>query len=216
MLKNEVKIAIIYGQKILGCNKKMKLDRNFYLRSGLKVARELIGKKLVHNSAEGLTGGLIVETEAYLGVNDAAAHSYKGLTERTKIIFGAGGFAYVYMIYGVYYCFNVVANVENIADAVLIRALEPIDGLDLMRKRRKKNNLRDLCSGPGKLAQAMGIEKNHYGVDLCGNEIFIETTNILPDVTTTKRINIDYAGDAANYFWRYIMTGNKFLSVKKG
>lgn len=194
----------------------MKLERFFYLRSGLEVARDLIGKKLVHDSSEGLTGGIIVETEAYLGTNDAAAHSYKGLTNRTKIIFGAGGFAYVYMIYGVYYCMNVVANVENIPDAVLIRALEPTDGVDLMRKRRNKNNLRDLCSGPGKLAQAMGIDKSHYGVDLCGNEIFIETTNILPDVTATKRINIDYAGDASNYLWRFIMTGNKFLSVKKG
>ena len=186
------------------------------MRSGLDVARDLIGKKIVHNSPEGLTGGIIVETEAYLGANDAAAHSYKGLTDRTKIIFGAGGFAYVYMIYGAYYCFNVVANVENVADAVLIRALEPTDGIDLMSKRRNKKNLRDLCSGPGKLAQAMGIDKNHYGVDLCGNEIFIETADILPNVTATKRINIDYSGDAANYLWRFIMTDSEFLSLKKG
>ena len=90
----------------------MKLERIFYLRSGVEVARDLIGKKLVHNSPEGLTGGIIVETEAYLGVNDAAAHAYKGLTKRTKIIFGAGGYAYVYMIYGQNFCFNVVANVR--------------------------------------------------------------------------------------------------------
>lgn len=194
----------------------MKLDRNFYQQSGLEVARNLIGKKLVHNSPEGLTGGIIVETEAYLGFNDAAAHSYKGLTERTKIMFGAGGYSYVYMIYGVYYCFNVVANVENIPDAVLIRALEPTDGIELMRKRRNKNNLRELCSGPGKLAQALNITKNNYGVDLCGDEIFIETTEILPNITATKRINVDYAGGAANFLWRYILTDSKFLSVKKG
>ena len=192
----------------------MKLDRNFYLRSGLEVARALVGKKIFHNSPEGLTGGIIVETEAYMGSLDAAAHSYKGLTARTQIQYGLGGFAYVYMIYGMYFCMNVVANVENIPDAVLIRALQPTDGINLMRKRRNKNNLRDLCSGPGKLAQAMGIDKNHYGVDLCGDEIFIETTNILPEVTATKRINVDYAGDAANYLWRYIMTGSEFLSVR--
>ena len=184
------------------------------MRSGVEVARDLIGKKLVHNSPEGLTGGIIVETEAYLGVNDAAAHAYKGLTKRTKIIFGKGGYAYVYMIYGKNFCFNVVANVENIPDAVLIRALQPTDGLDLMKKRRNKINLRDLCSGPGKLAQAMNITKSHYGVDLCGDEIFIETTNILPNITATKRINIDYAGDAANYLWRFVMTDSEFLSVK--
>ena len=192
----------------------MKLERIFYLRSGVEVARDLIGKKLVHNSPEGLSGGIIVETEAYLGVNDAAAHAYKGLTKRTKIIFGKGGYAYVYMIYGKNFCFNVVANVENIPDAVLIRALEPTDGLDLMKKRRNKINLRDLCSGPGKLAQAMNITKSHYGVDLCGDEIFIETTNIIPNITATKRINIDYAGDAANYLWRFVMTDSEFLSVK--
>ena len=192
----------------------MKLERIFYLRSGVEVARDLIGKKLVHNSPEGLTGGIIVETEAYLGVNDAAAHAYKGLTKRTKIIFGKGGYAYVYMIYGKNFCFNVVANVENIPDAVLIRALQPTDGLDLMQKRRNKINLHDLCSGPGKLAQAMNITKSHYGVDLCGDEIFIETTNIIPNITATKRINIDYAGDAANYLWRFVMTDSEFLSVK--
>ena len=192
----------------------MKLDRNFYLRSGLEVARALIGKKIFHNSPEGLTGGIIVETEAYMGSLDAAAHSYKGLTARTQIQYGLGGFAYVYMIYGMYFCMNVVANVENIPDAVLIRALQPTDGINLMRKRRGKNNLSDLCSGPGKLAQAMGIDKNHYGVDLCGDEIFIETTNILPEVTATKRINVDYAGDAANYLWRFVMTDSEFLSVR--
>ena len=192
----------------------MKCCREFYLKSGLEVARDLIGKKLVHNSAEGLTSGIIVETEAYMGAIDAAAHSYKGLTERTKIQFGVGGYAYVYLIYGMYTCMNVVVNVENIPECVLIRALQPIEGIELMKIRRKKNNLRDLCSGPGKLTQAMGITKNHYGIDLCGEEIFIEEVeNFTPDITATKRINIDYAGDAANYFWRFILTDNKFISV---
>ncbi|MBR5914069.1 MAG: DNA-3-methyladenine glycosylase [Selenomonadaceae bacterium] len=194
----------------------MKCNREFYLRSGLEVARDLIGKKLVHNSPEGLTSGIIVETEAYMGAIDAAAHSYKGLTERTKIQYGLGGYVYVYLIYGMYVCMNVVANIEEIPECVLIRALQPLDGVDLMKIRRKKNNLRDLCSGPGKLTQAMGITKNHYGIDLCGDEIFIEEVeNFIPNITATKRINVDYAGDAANYLWRFILTDSEFISGTK-
>ena len=120
---------------------------------------------------------------------------------------------YVYLIYGMYLCTNVIANVENVPEAVLIRALEPVDGVELMKSRRNKNNLRDLCSGPGKLSQSLGITKNFYGADLCGEEIFIETAENLK-VEATKRINIDYAGEAANYFWRFVAAGNKFLSVK--
>ena len=191
----------------------MNLTREFYLRSGLDVARDLIGKKLVHRTADGVTSGIIVETEAYMGEIDAAAHSYKGLTERTKIQFGIGGYAYVYQIYGMYFCMNVVANVEKIPEAVLIRALEPVDGVELMKSRRNKNNLRNLCSGPGKLTQALAITKNHYGTDLCGDELFIETAISNPAVTATKRINIDYAGDAANFLWRFILTDSKFLSA---
>ena len=192
----------------------MKLPREFYLRDGLTVARELIGKKLVTNLSEGLTSGIIVETEAYMGAIDAAAHSYKGKTERTKIFYGAGGFVYVYLIYGMHICTNVVANVENVPEAVLIRALEPVDGIELMRLRRGKKNLRELCSGAGKLSQALGITKNFYGADLCGEEIFIETTDFRADVISTKRINVNYAGEAANYLWRFIAAGNEFLSIK--
>ena len=191
----------------------MKLQREFYLRDGLTVAKDLIGKKLVHNSAEGLTAGIIVEVEAYLGKIDAAAHSYKGRTARTEITFGAGGFAYIYLIYGKNICMNVVANVAEIPDAILIRALQPVEGLELMQARRQKNNLRELCNGPGKLTQAMAITKNHYGADLCGEELFIETAEIFqPEIIATKRINVDYAGDAANFFWRFIQKNNKFVS----
>lgn len=192
----------------------MKLPREFYLRDGLTVARELIGKKLVTRSADGVTSGIIVETEAYMGALDAAAHSYRGKTERTKIFFGEGGFVYVYLIYGRNLCTNVVCNVANVPEAVLIRALEPVDGVELMKIRRGKKNLRELCSGPGKLSQALGVTKNFYGADLCGNEIFIETTNFQADVVTTKRINVDYAGAAASYPWRFIAAGNNFISVK--
>ena len=192
----------------------MKLPREFYLRDGLTVARELIGKKLVTRSADGVTSGIIVETEAYMGALDAAAHSYRGKTERTKIFFGEGGFVYVYLIYGRNLCTNVVCNVADVPEAVLIRALEPVDGVELMKIRRGKKNLRELCSGPGKLSQALGVTKNFYGADLFGNEIFIETTNFQADVVTTKRINVDYAGAAASYPWRFIAAGNNFISVK--
>ena len=109
-------------------------------------------------------------------------------------------------------CTNVVANVENIPEAVLIRALQPVDGIELMKNRRGKKNLRELCSGPGKLSQALGITKNFYGADLCGEEIFIEPAENF-QVTATKRINVDYAGEAANYLWRFVAAGNKFISV---
>ena len=190
----------------------MKLPREFYLRDGLTVARELIGKKLVTNLRGEVTSGVIVETEAYMGAIDAASHAYKGLTERTKIFYGAGGFVYVYLIYGRNICTNVVANVENIPEAVLIRALEPLEGVALMKLRRGKKNLRELCSGPGKLSQALGVTKDFYGLDLCGEEIFIETTDFRADVMTTKRINVDYAGAAADYLWRFVAAGSKFLS----
>ena len=191
----------------------MKLPREFYLRDGLTVARELIGKKLVTNLRGALTGGIIVETEAYMGAIDPAAHSYRGRTERTKIFYGAGGFVYVYLIYGVNLCTNVVANVADVPEAVLIRALEPVEGVELMRERRGRKNLRELCSGPGKLSRAMGVTKNFYGADLCGDEIFIEPTDFRAEVATTKRINIDYAGAAADYPWRFIAAGSKFLSA---
>lgn len=193
----------------------MKLEREFYLYDGLTVARELIGKKLVTNLSEGLTSGIIVETEAYMGAIDAASHAYKGKTERTKIFYGAGGFVYVYLIYGMYLCTNVIANVENVPEAVLIRALEPVDGVELMKSRRNKNNLRGLCSGPGKLSQALGITKNFYGADLCGDEIFIETAEENLRVEATKRINVDYAGEAANYLWRFVAADSNFLSVQQ-
>ena len=183
----------------------MKLDREFYRQSALTVAHELIGKKLICNTEEGLTGGIIIEAEAYMGETDAAAHSYKNRrTKRTEAMFNDGGHAYIYLIYGMYLCFNVVANVKDIPEAVLIRALEPTDGIELMQRRRNKQSLKDLCSGPGKLTTSLGITKKHYNIDLCGDEIYIENTNLTPEIVSTKRINIDYAGEAVNYPWRFI------------
>lgn len=193
----------------------MKLTREFYMRSGLTVARELIGKQLVHRTAEGTTKGIIVEVEAYMGQCDAAAHSFQfPHTPRTAVQYGPGGYAYVYTIYGMHTCMNVVANGQDCPEAVLIRALQPTEGIELMKKRRQKDDILQLCSGPGKLTQAMGITKDHYGADLCGDALYIEAVEEdHPTIAATKRINIDYAGEAADYPWRFVLRDSKFISV---
>lgn len=206
----------------------VKLAREFYERNGLLVAKDLLGKTLVHKKAEGTTSGIIVEVEAYMGPHDAAAHTYKNLCSgRTEVIYGQGGFAYVYLIYGMYNCFNVVANVANEPEALLIRALEPVEGLDLMSLRRykgkhkdstekKKKLLQGLCSGPGKLCQAMAISKDHNKADLCGDSLFIIDGPPIPEdqVLATPRINIDYAGEAIHYPWRYLIKDSPYISKK--
>lgn len=193
----------------------MKLERDFYLRPGLLVAPDLIGKQLVHHSSEGTTKGIIVEVEAYIGPDDAASHTYKALhTKRTAVQYGPGGFAYIYFIYGLHTCMNVVVNRENCPEAVLIRALQPTYGVELMKKRRHKDSIRDLCNGPGKLSQAMGIEKKDYGIDLCGEKMYIEAVeDMVPSIAATKRINIDYSGEAIDYPWRFVLKDSMFISV---
>lgn len=192
----------------------MKLERNFYLQNGLDLGKSLIGKILVHESKEGITKGIIVETESYMGENDPASHSYKKNSTRTKIQYEIGGHAYIYLIYGMYHCMNVVANEKNIPESVLIRALEPIEGIELMKKRRKTEKLKNLCSGPGKLCQAMGINMTHYGTDLCDNIIYIEDNKKDYEIEQSKRIKIDYAGDAKDYLWRFTAKNNKYISKK--
>jgi len=194
----------------------MKLSRDFYERNTLKVAKELLGKYLVHVTSEATLIGKIVETEAYCGFNDAAAHSYKGLrSNRTEVMFGPGGYAYVYLIYGMYYCFNIVTSSIGNPEAVLIRALEPVSGIDVMKKNRKTDNLYNLCSGPGKLCIAMNITKEHNNVDLCGNELYLLDNSKVPEdnIISAPRINIDYAGEAKNYPWRFVIKDSKYLSV---
>lgn len=193
----------------------MKLNREFYLRSGLEVARDLIGKQLVHRTPDGTTKGIIVEVEAYMGHADAAAHSYKAPSGgRTAVQYGSGGYAYIYTIYGLHNCMNVVANRPGCPEAILIRSLEPTDGINLMQQRRQKQSLRHLCNGPGKLAQAMGITKEQYGADLCGEELYIESVNNpIPQIVADKRINVDYAGEAAHYPWRFLLKDSGFVSI---
>lgn len=192
-----------------------KLDRSFYERGTLDIARELLGKYIIHNTTDGRTSGKIVEVEAYIGSKDAASHAYNGkYTSRTKVMFGQGGHLYVYLIYGVYYCMNIVTNKENYPEAVLIRAIEPIDGLDIMKGRRGTDKLLNLCSGPGKLCIAMGISKVQNGMDLCGENLYLLSgETISPEcIISTPRINIDYAKEARNYPWRFFIKGNPFVS----
>lgn len=142
-----------------------RLQRSFFLRPTTIVAQDLLGRILVHDSPEGSTAGIVVETEAYLR-DDPASHSFRGPTPRNASMFGPPGRAYVYLVYGVHHCFNVVTAPAGIGEAVLVRALEPIEGLDLMRLRRGEVRDRDLCNGPGKLVQALGLGRPHDGVDL--------------------------------------------------
>lgn len=199
----------------------MKLKRSFYERDTLIVARELLGCILIHISPEGTVKGRIVETEAYMGPEDKGAHSYKGRhTPRMDPLYKTGGFAYIYQLHGYNYCLNAVTQKEDMPQAVLIRALEPVEGVDIMIQRRKidvtkKGTLKNLTNGPSKLCQAMSIDTSLNGIDLCGDELFIKSQNS-PDsdekIVATKRIHIDYAEEYKDKLWRFILEGNKFVS----
>jgi DNA-3-methyladenine glycosylase len=193
-----------------------KLRRDFYARPVLTVARECIGKILVHSARDGETAGRIVEAEAYRGPLDLAAHSSRGLTKRTAAMFGPAGYAYIYLLYGISWGLNLVVAREQEPHAVLIRALEPVRGLALMaRRRRLPPDSRNLTNGPGKLTMAMGITGALYGEDLCGSRLFLEEADTRPiKVGRSVRINVDYAGDWALKRWRFYERGNRFISVR--
>ena len=192
-----------------------KLTREFYAQPVLAVARECIGKILVHRTPEGEAAGRIVEAEAYRGPRDLAAHSSRGLTKRTAAMFGPPGYAYVYLLYGTSWALNLVAGSDGEPHAVLIRALEPVRGFELMARRRGKSlDSRELTNGPGKLTQALAITGDDYGRDLCGDRLFLEE----PDCATGRigrstRINVDYAGNWAAKPWRFYERGNRYVSV---
>ena len=186
----------------------MILKRGFYARPTTEVARALLGKILVH----GETAGKIVETEAYLGGDDRAAHSARGITDRTRVIFGPPGHAYVYFIYGMHECLNLVAEPAGKPGCVLIRALEPVAGVDLMARRRPAaHSLRELTSGPGRLTQAMGITRAQNGVDVTRGPLTVRTApgGERFEIEITPRIGIRHCAD-----WplRYCIKGNSFVS----
>jgi DNA-3-methyladenine glycosylase len=180
------------------------LPRKFYDRDAAEVAQDLLGKHLVHVVDGVARVGRIVETEAYLGPHDLAAHSAKGLTNRTRVMFGPPGHAYTYLIYGMHWCMNVVTQAEGKASAVLLRALEPVENLDTHTR------------GPGLLCKAMGIDGRLNGHDLLTEDLFVADPGREPAITIVKRprIGVDYAGHWARRLLRFYIKGNPFVSRK--
>jgi len=194
-----------------------KLPREFYTRPNvLEVARDLLGKKLVVPGRNGQrVSGIIVETEAYRGPEDRASHAWNGRrTQRTETMYGAGGTAYVYFVYGMYNQFNVVTNAEDIPHAVLVRALEPSEGLAIMRRRRRGRSEYELTSGPGRLCLAMGIDRKLDKADLLGDRVWLEAgVAISPgQIARGPRIGIDYAEKWIDKPWRFWVKDNPFVS----
>lgn len=202
-----------------------KLEESFYLQDTLTISKKLLGKNLVHIVDNVPRIGKIVETEAYIGPIDKACHAYNyKRTPRTEPLFSNGGISYVYLIYGMYHCMNIVTEKENMPCAVLIRALEPISGLNEMALDRykasydslNKTQIKNIANGPGKLCIAMNITKNENKINLLSNNFYIcDNEDILDDnIVISKRINIDYADEAKEFLWRFYIKDNKFISKK--
>ncbi len=194
----------------------MKLEEAFYQRQNVtKIARELLGKVLFTKLNKKITGGVIVETEAY-SFKEKGCHAYQNkMTERNKVMFKSGGYVYVYLCYGIHHLFNVVTNVEGKADAVLIRAVEPILGVHHILQRTKASSLKRLTSGPGKLTRSLGIDRGLNGDSLFGDKVWIEDQgHNLPKaaILASPRIGIDYAGEDADLPWRFTIKGNAWVS----
>lgn len=195
-----------------------RLPQEFYLQDDpVTIAKTLLGKVL-HTYTDGqLTAGRIVETEAYMGAIDRASHAYPGKrTDRNAVMFRQGGVAYVYLIYGMYHLFNVVTSREGLADAVLVRALEPCEGIDIMMTRTGKQTTHRITSGPGLLSRAMGIDMRLYGSSLSGDCVWIEDHPSPSDseIVETKRIGVEYAGPDSDLPWRFYIHGNPWISKK--
>lgn len=194
----------------------MKLDESFYQDTDVtKIAKDLLGKVLYTRIDRKTTSGIIVETEAYSHV-EKGCHAYLNRkTKRNEVMFNDGGYAYVYLCYGIHNLFNVVTGVAGMGDAVLVRALEPIDGVPLMKERMNTDNVRRITSGPGKLTKALGIDRSFNGKHLSGADVWIGDEGIKvkkADIVLSKRIGIDYAGEDANLLWRYTIKDNIWVS----
>ena len=195
----------------------MKLERGFYLRTDTaRIARELLGKLLVVPAADGTrVSGMIVETEAYLGIGDRAAHSFGGRrTARNEVMYGLAGHAYVFFVYGMYNQFNVVCGPPEHPHAILIRAAEPVEGIEIIRSRRGSMKDKNLTSGPGKLAIAFDIDRSLNGEDLLGNRVWIEEYRKVrkQGISAGPRVGIDYAGEDAALPLRFWIAENPFVS----
>ena len=195
-----------------------KLNYAFYQQENVvELAVQLLGKQLFTRVDGVVTGGTIVETEAYNGVIDKASHAYNGrFTPRTATMYEAGGISYVYLCYGIHHLFNVVTATKGNPHAVLIRGIEPTEGLEKMLERRKMKSLASrITAGPGALAQALGIDKNLNAKDLLGDEIWIEDNGFVfpsTEIVASPRVGVDYAGDHALLPWRFFVKGNSYVS----
>lgn len=197
----------------------MKLNRSFYMREDVVlIARELLGKYIFTCFEDGLTGGVITETEAYAGITDRASHAYNNRrTRRTEVMFGPGGYAYIYLCYGIHSLFNIVTNVEDVPHAVLIRGIMPVSGIDIMRQRMGKplNNLSGI--GPGRVSALLGIHYSDSGIDLLGDRIWLEDRSIEvkdQDIITGPRVGVEYAGDDARLPYRFTLNTDKRNALK--
>jgi DNA-3-methyladenine glycosylase len=197
-----------------------KLSQDFYTREDVTlIARDLLGKVLCTNIDGILTTGIIVETEAY-SQREKACHAFGGKrTTRTEIFYNDGGLSYVYLCYGIHYLFNVITNWHHTADAVLVRALEPLEGAEHMLIRRGMDKMAHrIAAGPGSVCKAMGINKTHNGIDLTDQEIWIEDRNISykkSQIIASPRVGVDYAGEDAKLPWRYRVRDNPWVSKAK-
>lgn len=194
---------------------KTRIPLSAYLRDPFEFAQEeLLGAYLCSNVGGVFTAGKITELEVYIGSCDRACHAYPNkLTPRTATMFRAGGCAYVFFVYGMYNQFNVVVSPEGTANAILIRSLEPVAGIETMQARRKVSELRNLTTGPGKLCQALGItRKEHDGADLCGNLLWLSPSEHPYPSKALKRVGIDYAGADKDNLWRFVIKDNPFVS----
>lgn len=194
-----------------------KLPRKFYsCNNTLEIAQDLLGKILVVPDQNGKrVSGVIVETEAYQGPEDKAAHSFNNRkTKRTEVMYDEGGIAYVFFVYGMYFQFNVVVGIKDRPHAILIRAVEPHEGVEIMRKRRGKMPDENLTSGPGKLCMALNIDKGMNGENLTGNSVWIEEGNNTSgsDIASSTRIGIDYAEEYVGKPWRFWLERNPYIS----
>jgi DNA-3-methyladenine glycosylase len=192
-----------------------KLPRSFYIRPTLLVAKDLLGKHIVRKIGKTILSGKIVEVEAYRGTKDPASHAYRGKTKRNEVMFREGGYLYVYFTYGMHFCANVVAGKEGVGEAVLIRALEPAVGIEVMKKNRKFGNsvgaIHSLTNGPAKLCDALGIERANNGTDLLGDEIFLIKGELIDKskIGSSTRIGISRGKEKK---WRFFVRGNKWVS----
>ena len=200
--------GVIFAKNLI-----LKLKGTYFHRSDVnQLAKSLLGKYLFTSFGNKLTGGVISETEAYAGTGDKASHAYGGRrTQRTETMYAKGGVAYVYLCYGIHHLFNVVTNVEDVPHAILVRGIRPAYGIEDILKRRKKNKLdKNICSGPGKVSQALGIKTAHTGTPLNGSEIWIEDLGVSVSpgqIKNTPRIGVDYAGEDALLPYRYLLVG---------